>query len=288
MYQGIAIYDNALESQYMPITSSTMLYENLAKAISTKLPASISTFSREQLSFKEKIGANQFGEVHIAEATGLDDVYRSIGYNQNSSSLTLGDSADVIVKTFKCIDEQMQVTFLKEVGIMAKLKHENVVRLLGVCQDKPMIMVCEYMENGDLYNFLRQRDPIGGQNTDTNINTSDVLLTDSLLYMARQISTGMKYLHSEGFIHRDLAARNCLVGPAYHVKIADFGLIRSLYDQHYHRVKEDAVLPIRWMAPECLCYGKYMYSSQSIIVYYFRNFLILNFCDVKHLSLIHI
>ena len=43
-----------------------------------------------------------------------------------------------------------------------------------------------------------------------------------------QISSAMAYLESEKFIHRDLAARNCLVGEDNIVKVADFGLTRSL------------------------------------------------------------
>jgi len=128
---------------------------------------------------------------------------------------------------------------------------------LGVCRDKPMIMVCEYMENGDLNQFLRNRRPVNEENVRASMIPADALLVDSLVHMAQQIAAGMKYLHSEGFIHRDLATRNCLVGPAYQVKIADFGLSRNLYEKHYYRVEGKAVLPIRWMAPECLFYGKF-------------------------------
>ena len=45
----------------------------------------------------------------------------------------------------------------------------------------------------------------------------------------------MRYLHSLDFIHRDVATRNCLVGHAYNVKIADFGMSRDIYSEHYYR-----------------------------------------------------
>ena len=60
----------------------------------------------------------------------------------------------------------------------------------------------------------------------------------------------MRYLASLGFIHRDLAARNCLVGEDYVVKVADFGMMQSLYNTSYFVMRGTALVPIRWMAPE--------------------------------------
>lgn len=48
--------------------------------------------------------------------------------------------------------------FLKEIKIMSRLKDPNIIRLLGVCvRDDPLCMITEYMENGDLHQFLLQR-----------------------------------------------------------------------------------------------------------------------------------
>lgn len=52
--------------------------------------------------------------------------------------------------------------------------------------------------------------------------------------------------------YRDIAARNCLVDEEGNVKIADFGMARSLYSNEYYRVEGQFVLPIRWMAWESL------------------------------------
>jgi serine/threonine protein kinase len=62
-------------------------------------------------------------------------------------------------------------------------------------------------------------------------------------------------------IHRDLAARNVLVAEGRVLKVADYGLARSITDRDYYRKTTDGRLPVKWMAPEALFDRKYTTAS---------------------------
>ena len=59
----------------------------------------------------------------------------------------------------------------------------------------------------------------------------------------------MAYLEKHGYVHRDLAARNVLVGKTLNVKVADYGLTRSVVEKQYV-APEGTKFPIKWTAPE--------------------------------------
>ena len=237
------VYEEVYADPYQGV-SGTSLYADPNDAINSRRRLdSILEFPREKLHFREKIGDGQFGEVHIGEAEGVNAV---LGNEFRNCARIV-----VAIKKLKPeVDKNIKDDFFKEVKIMASLRHENVVRLLGVCKDDPMCMIVEYMTNGDLNQFLKERHVMAA-----SCAKDKLLSVPALLYMAMQLAAGMKYIASLNFVHRDLATRNVLVGHAFTVKIADFGMSRNLYCKHYYRVQGRAVLPVRWMAPECILQG---------------------------------
>ena len=142
--------------------------------------------------------------------------------------------------------------FEKEYRFMSRLNDPNVIRLLGICVTGTSFIMMEYMENGDLNQFLKKFETVVDGNASSNVD----ITRSTLIYICTQIASAMKYLASKNFVHRDLATRNCLVGENFHVKISDFGMSRSLYESHYYIIRGHAILPIRWMATECF-YGKF-------------------------------
>ena len=196
------------------------------------------------------LGTGQFGQVILAETAGL-----------SLKDLKLSDSNDdrnitvlVAMKTLKTdADKGTKEAFEKEIKFMTRLSDNNVVRLLAICSTGNPFILMEYMENGDLNQYLQKREEAALDGSPAKDNQ---LLPSALLYMSVQISSGMKYLAKQHFVHRDLATRNCLVGRNNEIKIADFGMSRSLYSSYYYRIRGRAMLPIRWMSNECF-YGKF-------------------------------
>ncbi|XP_064310786.1 discoidin domain-containing receptor 2 isoform X2 [Phalacrocorax carbo] len=217
----------------------------------------VEEFPRKLLTFKEKLGEGQFGEVHLCEVEGMEKFmgkdFALDGLDASSNRPML-----VAVKMLRAdANKNARNDFLKEIKIMSRLKDPNIIRLLAVCiTDDPLCMITEYMENGDLNQFLSRQQagspPAGHAAT---VSYSD------LRFMATQIASGMKYLSSLNFVHRDLATRNCLVGKQYTIKIADFGMSRNLYSGDYYRIQGRAVLPIRWMSWESILLGKFTTAS---------------------------
>ncbi|KAM6918486.1 discoidin domain-containing receptor 2 [Xenentodon cancila] len=223
--------------------------------------SSMREFPREKLTFREKLGEGQFGEVHLCEAEGMQDFLdEDLPIEGNNESPLL-----VAVKTLReDANKNARNDFLKEIRIMSRLRDPNIVRLLAVCVDTdPLCMITEYMENGDLNQFLcklRLKEALD-EDKPGQEEEKDMVSYIKLIGMAMQIASGMKYLSSLNFVHRDLATRNCLVGKNYTIKIADFGMSRNLYRGDYYRIQGRAVLPIRWMSWESILLGKFTMAS---------------------------
>ncbi|KAF6200799.1 hypothetical protein GE061_005245, partial [Apolygus lucorum] len=151
--------------------------------------------------------------------------------------------------------------FEREMEEMLPLNQENISCVLGACLEKePHLLVMEYSEHGDLYQFLQNH---VAESTNLPHSHAETLSYGCLIYMATQIAAGMKYLEQNNYILNDLATRNCIVGEDHRVKIADLGVSRNVYPADYFELPGRGDCPIRWMAWESIIMDKY--SSRSVV-----------------------
>ena len=231
--------EEEVEDVYAPIYSLPTALESSGTVLQ---------FKPENIHRIKTLGTGHFGKVLLADTVGLSLKELKISETDDDKS----KSVRVAVKTLRRKPEkQRKLAFDKELKFMSRLNHPNVVRTLGACMVDTPFIVMEYMEKGDLNGYLQDFDTIEQGNAPSTDLTISV---GTLVSMSAQIADAMKYLASRNCIHRDLATRNCLVGPESRIKIADFGMSKSLYESHYYTIKGHVVLPVRWMAKECF-YG---------------------------------
>ena len=210
-------------------------------------------YDYDMLRLEDKIGEGEFGVVYKARAPGLKRGDWEISADEFVAVKMLKSDAD-----FKTM-----LDFQKEVDTAVNFEHRNVIRLLGICtkQINQTCMIFEYMELGALRELLWKSNP---RNLDFyQLSPDEVTVKSSqFLSICIQLAKGLDYLSKKRFVHRDIATRNCLVDSQFVCKIADFGLSRDVYESDYYKVdSKSACLPVRWMPPESLLYGRFTIKS---------------------------
>lgn len=140
----------------------------------------------------------------------------------------------------------------REIAIMKKLNHPNVLRLYEVMDDPNMnklFLVLEYMKHGDLLSHQKKKHVSGAMESLHDRDLHCVFL---------QVVLGLAYLHEQKIVHGDIKPQNILVGDKDAVKIADFGISQSLYGSK-QKLSDTAGTPA-FMSPE-MCSGE-EYSGQ--------------------------
>lgn len=174
---------------------------------------------------------------------------RQIG-NGSSSEVWLGlyQKTFVAVKKLKQCEKQSIKEFGREVSLLVKLRHPNLVLFMGAYIGDQMCVLTEYCQGGDLFQILHKR--------------KDIFISwEQKLKMCQDIAVGMNYLHSNNYIHRDLKSLNLLLtspllrpSDNVSIKISDFGLSKEF---KFNAFMTGQLGTCHWMAPEVLCSSEY-------------------------------
>ncbi|CAG0895716.1 unnamed protein product [Darwinula stevensoni] len=180
------------------------------------------------LDLKRLLGVGNFGKVYFAVFTPEDGEGK--------------EAFDVAVKFLKeGSSEEQKREIQREAQMLARMRHPNILELLGIVRSQTIGIVSEFMPLGDLNSYLRKRGPDSGMLGGEGGSEAQLgqLGLEDLVNVAIQVGSGMKYLSEQHFVHRDLATRNCLVGENLTVKIGDFGMSRDVYSSDYYRHDPD-------------------------------------------------
>ncbi|XP_010474348.1 PREDICTED: L-type lectin-domain containing receptor kinase IX.2-like [Camelina sativa] len=197
--------------------------------------------------FKDLVLAtNRFSAQRKLGEGGFGAVYR--GYLNELDMM-------VAVKKLSGGSKQGKKEFVTEVKIISKLRHRNLVQLIGWCNEKDeYLLIYEFMPNGSLDTHLFGKRPH--------------LSWDIRYKIALGLASALLYLHEEGdrcVLHRDIKASNIMLDINFNVKLGDFGLAR-LMDHELGSHTTGLAGTFGYMAPEYVMDGR---ASKESDIYSF-------------------
>ncbi|XP_048504476.1 L-type lectin-domain containing receptor kinase IV.2 isoform X2 [Beta vulgaris subsp. vulgaris] len=217
----------------------------------------------QRFSFKDLYNATKgFKDKEFLGAGGFGKVYKGV-----LSSPKL----EVAVKRVSHGSGQGMREFIAEIACMGRLRHRNLVQLLGYCRRKgELILVYDYMPNGSLDKYLYDSDKPN-------------LSWNARFKVIRGVASALVYLHEEWeqvIIHRDVKASNILLDVDMNARLGDFGLAR-LYDHGTNPQTTHVVGTVGYLAPELTRKGK---ATTSTDVFSFGVFVLEVACGKSPIS----
>jgi len=110
-------------------------------------------------------------------------------------------------------DERLVARFEREIAILKKLRHENIVQYYGGGKHGTQrYYAMELMDGGALEDELKRKEK---------------LPWEQVIDYGLQICAGLEHAHNHGIVHRDLKPANLFLTKAEKIKIGDFGIARD-------------------------------------------------------------
>ncbi len=184
---------------------------------------SISLIRADELQLVRRVGVGGFGEVFEASWCGTTVAVKKL------LAFALSDESHVLAE------------FVRELQMLARLRHPNILLLVGFCADKgSQAIVSEFCSRGSVWNALH--------GSPAAVAEFDMARRR---VVARQVAAAMAYLHNAKILHRDLKSPNILLTGSFDARVADFGLSRT-----FAASTVTGIGTVAWSAPETLSAGK--------------------------------
>ena len=170
---------------------------------------------------KEKLGEGAFGAVHL-------------GVN-----IQTGEKVAIkILEKSRLFRYEDKVRLEREIEILKKVKHPNIVQLYGIIEtDRQILLIMEYIKGQELYQYILLKKKLPEE--------------EACLYF-QQIISGLEYLNKLKIAHRDIKSENILIEQnSKTIKIIDFGLSNTYGDKVNEMLKTPCGSPF-YAAPEML------------------------------------
>ncbi|XP_056161193.1 L-type lectin-domain containing receptor kinase IX.1-like [Syzygium oleosum] len=189
---------------------------------------------------------NDFAEKGKLGEGGFGGVYKGLLSESNT---------EIAVKRVSRGSKQGKKEYVSEVKIISRLRHRNLVQLIGWCHEQgELLLVYEFLPNGSL---------------DSHLFEGKTHLTWAARYkIALGLASALLYLHEEWeqcVVHRDVKSSNVMLDSNFNAKLGDFGLAR-LVDHNMGSQTTVLAGTMGYLAPECVTTGK---ASKESDVYSF-------------------
>lgn len=155
-------------------------------------------------------------------------------------------------------DDGVAVTTVREINILKRLRHENIVHLHKVfMSDRHIFLHMEYLP-------LNLRMLIGNNNPLSNTSTK---------IFCRDVLRAVAFCHKHRVIHRDIKPENLLISFSGRLKLADFG--KQPNDSHFLHTTVPFAIPWtvrrRFVAVVAVWYGQIHARYGHTVVQELRN-----------------